>query len=134
MARSLGIETVAEAIETAAQADWMRSLGCTYAQGFYFDRPMLAEELPAVARNTVVSLAEEAAEAEAAAEITRARSRRRRKTAASAPDQPDAVAATEPTSPPPAAAIVTKPRPVALGPSRSRRKAGNPAIPVSGAA
>ena len=134
MARSLGIETVAEAIETAAQADWMRSLGCTYAQGFYFDRPMLAEELPAVARNTVVSLAEEAAEAEAAAEITRARSRRRRKTAAPAPDQPDVVAATDPMSRPPAAPIVTKPRHVALGPSRSRRKAGNPAVPVSGAA
>ena len=40
LARLLGIETVAEAIETATQADSMRSAGCTYGQGFYFDRPM----------------------------------------------------------------------------------------------
>ena len=134
MARSLGIETVAEAIETAAQADWMRSLGCTYAQGFYFDHPMLAEELPAVARTTVVSLAEEAAEAEAVAEVTRARSRRRRKTAAPAPDQLPVVEPTKPIAPPPAAPVATKPRSAAPRPNRSRGKAGNPAVPVAGAA
>ena len=78
MARSLGIETVAEGIETEAQADWMRSLQCTYGQGYYFDRPLLPEDLPAVARISVAALAEEAAEAEAVAEITRARTRRRR--------------------------------------------------------
>ncbi len=78
MARSLGIETVAEGIETEAQADWMRSLQCTYGQGYFFDRPLLPEDLPAVARVSVAALAEEAAEAEAVAEITRSRTRRRR--------------------------------------------------------
>ena len=81
MARSLGMETVAEGIETEAQAEWMRSLQCTYGQGYYFDRPMLPEDLPAVARVSVAALAEEAAEAEAVAEITRARTRRRRRAA-----------------------------------------------------
>ncbi len=84
MAHSLGIETVAEGIETEAQADWMRSVSCTYAQGYYFDRPLLPEDLPAVARVSVAALAEEAAEAEAVAEITRARSRRRRRAAVAA--------------------------------------------------
>ncbi|HEY4189664.1 MAG TPA: EAL domain-containing protein [Candidatus Limnocylindrales bacterium] len=121
MARSLGIETVAEAIETEAQANWMRSLGCTYAQGFYFDRPMLAEELPAVARPTVVSLAEEAAEAEAAAEITRARTRRRRAV------EPHAA---KPAKPNPGPESVTE-----IGRARRRSRAsGGQATRVKGAA
>jgi diguanylate cyclase (GGDEF)-like protein len=37
---SLGILTVAEGIETAAQAARMRELGCTYGQGYYFARPL----------------------------------------------------------------------------------------------
>ena len=91
MARSLGMETVAEGIETEAQADWMRSLQCTYGQGYYFARPMLPEDLPAVARISVAALAEEAAEAEAVAEITRARTRRRRTAAAKAAKAAEAV-------------------------------------------
>ena len=48
MARSLGIDTVAEGIETGAQASRMRSLQCTYGQGFLFARPLAPDELPAV--------------------------------------------------------------------------------------
>jgi EAL domain-containing protein (putative c-di-GMP-specific phosphodiesterase class I) len=40
LGRSLGIETVAEGIETAAQAKRMRDLGCTYGQGHYFGFPL----------------------------------------------------------------------------------------------
>ena len=45
MGRSLGIETVAEGIETAEQADRMRDLGCTYGQGYDFARPMDVADL-----------------------------------------------------------------------------------------
>jgi diguanylate cyclase (GGDEF)-like protein len=45
MARSLGIDTVAEGIETEAQAGRMRSMRCTYGQGYYYARPLLPEEL-----------------------------------------------------------------------------------------
>jgi diguanylate cyclase (GGDEF)-like protein len=45
MARSMGIDTVAEGIETARQAEWMRSLECRYGQGFFFAKPLLAAEL-----------------------------------------------------------------------------------------
>ncbi len=36
---SLNIVTVAEGIETKEQAERMRSLGCTYGQGYFFARP-----------------------------------------------------------------------------------------------
>jgi diguanylate cyclase (GGDEF)-like protein/PAS domain S-box-containing protein len=42
MARSLGLRTVAEGVETADQLDRLTSLGCDAAQGFYLDRPMTA--------------------------------------------------------------------------------------------
>jgi diguanylate cyclase (GGDEF)-like protein len=82
MARSLGIDTVAEGIETPAQAERMRSLRCTYGQGFHFAHPLLAEEIPVAALGIEASLAEAAAEAEVMAEMeaeraTTPRSRRR---------------------------------------------------------
>jgi EAL domain-containing protein (putative c-di-GMP-specific phosphodiesterase class I) len=40
LGRSLRIETVAEGIETAEQAERMRRLGCTFGQGYYFARPL----------------------------------------------------------------------------------------------
>jgi predicted signal transduction protein with EAL and GGDEF domain len=40
LARKLHLETVAEGVETRAQAEWLRGLGCDVGQGFYFARPM----------------------------------------------------------------------------------------------
>jgi diguanylate cyclase (GGDEF)-like protein len=48
MARALGLEIVAEGVETADQLDAVRSLGCHQAQGFYFMPPLPAEEVPGV--------------------------------------------------------------------------------------
>ena len=50
LARGLGVETTAEGVETEAQADVMRQLGCTQLQGFHFGRPVRAEELPPATR------------------------------------------------------------------------------------
>ncbi len=69
MARSLGIETVAEGIETPAQAERMRNLRCTYGQGYYFARPLPADELLAVARAAELTLAEAAAAMAAATAV-----------------------------------------------------------------
>ncbi len=44
MSRSLGIDTVAEGIETEEQAVRMRELGCAFGQGFLFARPMSAAD------------------------------------------------------------------------------------------
>ncbi len=43
VARSLGMSTVAEGIETPGQADELERLGCDKAQGYFFARPMEAE-------------------------------------------------------------------------------------------
>jgi diguanylate cyclase (GGDEF)-like protein len=44
MTRDLGIETVAEGVETAEQAQYLKSIGCSRAQGFFFQRPMPVPE------------------------------------------------------------------------------------------
>ncbi|MEU5696471.1 EAL domain-containing protein [Actinosynnema sp. NPDC020468] len=43
LAEVLGADTVAEGIETPAQAEWLRGAGCAYAQGYLFGRPDLAD-------------------------------------------------------------------------------------------
>lgn len=40
LARSLGMKTVAEGVENRAQADFLRLSGCTYAQGYYYYKPL----------------------------------------------------------------------------------------------
>jgi len=45
MARRLGMQTVAEGIETMQQARYLRVRGCTIGQGYYFSRPVPAAEV-----------------------------------------------------------------------------------------
>ena len=45
MARQLGLRVIAEGIETEAQLAAVRSLGCEYAQGYLFARPMAAAQI-----------------------------------------------------------------------------------------
>ena len=45
LGESLDISTVAEGIESKEQAERMRSLGCTYGQGFFFAKPMTPAEI-----------------------------------------------------------------------------------------
>jgi EAL domain-containing protein (putative c-di-GMP-specific phosphodiesterase class I) len=40
LARHLGVEAVAEGVETAAHAERLRGFGCALAQGYHFARPM----------------------------------------------------------------------------------------------
>ncbi len=49
LAQKLGMTVVAEGVETAEQADFLRTLSCTYAQGFHFGRPMTATRFEAFA-------------------------------------------------------------------------------------
>ncbi len=45
VAHSLGMEVVAEGIETQEQLDLLKDLGCDYGQGYFFSRPLPAEQL-----------------------------------------------------------------------------------------
>jgi diguanylate cyclase (GGDEF)-like protein len=47
LARNLGLDVVAEGVETERTWQQLADLGCDQAQGFYFARPMPASELPA---------------------------------------------------------------------------------------
>ena len=46
MGRALGVNVVAEGVESEAQASVLQTLGCTLAQGYLFSRPVPASELP----------------------------------------------------------------------------------------
>jgi EAL domain-containing protein (putative c-di-GMP-specific phosphodiesterase class I) len=44
LAKELGLDAVAEGVETAEQLACLRGLGCQLAQGYFFARPVLADE------------------------------------------------------------------------------------------
>ena len=44
LARDLGLDLIAEGVETEEQANLLMSWGCTHAQGFYFSRPLSADD------------------------------------------------------------------------------------------
>ncbi len=63
LSRSLGVDTVAEGVETELQAGTLHRMGCRNAQGYLFGRPMPARELDeraALAKNTMSPVARQA--------------------------------------------------------------------------
>ena len=46
LADTLGMRVVAEGVETREQLAFLREQGCPEGQGYYFSRPVLAEEFP----------------------------------------------------------------------------------------
>lgn len=50
MAHSLQLKVVAEGVETEAQLDYLKALGCDYAQGYLFGKPMSVDELSSLLR------------------------------------------------------------------------------------
>ena len=50
MAKGLHLTTVAEGVETLEQVRVLTALGCPLAQGYYFSRPVKADQVPALAR------------------------------------------------------------------------------------
>ena len=56
IARALKFRTVAEGIETRAQAAFLAELGCDVFQGYYFAKPLPAQELLAFARSSPIHL------------------------------------------------------------------------------
>jgi EAL domain-containing protein (putative c-di-GMP-specific phosphodiesterase class I) len=55
MGKALGLEIVAEGVETPEQAAQLRTLGCDKAQGYLFARPQFPEAIPALLERLPVS-------------------------------------------------------------------------------
>jgi len=51
MGHSLGLNVIAEGIETEAQAEYLKQLWCDDAQGFLYSRPLLPADCAAFLRN-----------------------------------------------------------------------------------
>ena len=48
LAHSLGLHVIAEGVESVAQLERLRTLGCEYGQGFLFARPLDVDQIRAL--------------------------------------------------------------------------------------
>lgn len=51
MAHSLGFQTIAEGVETEGQLSFLRAQGCNEVQGYYFSKPLPADQFELFVRN-----------------------------------------------------------------------------------
>lgn len=56
LAKSLGLEALAEGVETSEQLSFLRTHGCHQIQGYYFSRPLPVDELPDFVLNQAVEI------------------------------------------------------------------------------
>ncbi len=55
LARALNLETVAEGVETVDQLEMLRNYGCDVFQGYYFSRPLAADQADLLFRPPILS-------------------------------------------------------------------------------
>lgn len=59
MASSLGLQTIAEGVETASQLNFLRLQGCNEVQGYYFSKPLTPKLFEAfIAKNKMLTIAQ----------------------------------------------------------------------------
>lgn len=56
LAQSLGLESIAEGVETRAQLDALAAAGCNTGQGYYFSRPVPAEQITPLLQAAVLTI------------------------------------------------------------------------------
>lgn len=61
MAHSLHIPVIAEGVETREQLEYLRSFGCSYIQGYYFARPMPANEFEEFVKSKTIDVVSQTA-------------------------------------------------------------------------
>ena len=59
MAEKLGLHTLAEGVETKAQMEFMKALGCEKLQGYYYAKPIPFSEIEGHVHNERQYLAED---------------------------------------------------------------------------
>lgn len=55
IAQALGMDTLAEGVETEAQLEFLRAQGCDYAQGYFFSRPLPVTQFEALLRSCTIA-------------------------------------------------------------------------------
>jgi EAL domain-containing protein (putative c-di-GMP-specific phosphodiesterase class I) len=53
MGRNLGLEVIAEGVETQAQADFLKAKDCHALQGFLFSKPLPNEDAARIVRKII---------------------------------------------------------------------------------
>jgi diguanylate cyclase (GGDEF)-like protein/PAS domain S-box-containing protein len=51
MAKTLGLKTLAEGVETKEQLEFLKEIGCDYYQGYYFSKPIKKEDFLNILKN-----------------------------------------------------------------------------------
>ena len=67
LAHNLGLEVIADGVEKREQLDYLKVLGCEFAQGFHVSAPLSAEEARAMLESGVAPLSSAARSARAVA-------------------------------------------------------------------
>ena len=57
LGRSLGLPVVAEGVETQADAEFLKDIGCSAAQGYFYAKAMPADELVQFLKTTTLKIA-----------------------------------------------------------------------------
>lgn len=55
MAHNLGLEVIAEGVETGRELDYLNSKGCTVYQGYYFSKPLPVESFTKMLKSAKIA-------------------------------------------------------------------------------